>query len=394
MSYAVQPPLAAAPPPVAAPRRPASVALASVLLIMMALAGLAYAVATLATAPGTVDRFRTAAGAGDDVDGYVTVVWMGAAVAAVLAVLLFALYVVLALGLRRGSNGFRVATLVVCALGLLAGCASATTVGVQRSGDSAPGSLGAALTDAYPGSWIPLNLSLAIAQIAGYVLVGALLLAAPREFFGRPSKPAPPDPFAVNSQLPPAGYAQPGYYGPPQPVYGAPYPSAPPSAPMAPAPAYPAPASAHPDEPSPWAPPRPVAPTAPSPSTPSPAAPSSASAPTVGQNMPIVGQDTEPAPTPPPAAVEPAPIPPTAVEPAPTPPAAVEPAPTPPAALEPAPAPEAGPPAVTHGGAVSASLADQAGPAGSDTDRTPADRHPEGSAAGDTEEGSSARPSS
>ncbi|UQU64854.1 hypothetical protein COUCH_00335 [Couchioplanes caeruleus] len=360
MSYAVQPPLAAAPPPAAAPRRPTSVALASVLLIVMAVAGLAYAVATLATAPGTVDRFRSAAGAGDDVDGYVTVVWMGAALAAVLAVLLFALYVVLALGLRRGSNGFRIATLVVCALGLLAGCASATTVGIQRSGDSVPGSLGAALTDAYPASWIPLNIGLAIAQIAGYVLVGALLLAAPREFFGRPSKPAPPDPFAVNSQLPPAGYAQPGYYGPPQPVYGAPYPSAP----MAPSPAYPAPAPAHPEEPSPWAPPRPVAPAAPS-----PAAPSPASAPTVGQNMPAVGQSPESAPP-------------------------VQEAMQPPAAWKPVPAQEAEPQAVTEDGVVSASLVDQPGPAEPGAHRTSAGRHPDGSPERDTDEGFSARPSS
>ena len=129
-----------------------SVGIASVLLIVMAVVGLAYAVATLAIAPGTVDRFRAAAGDSPDVDGSVTVLWIGAALGAVLAVILFALYVVLALGLRRGSNGIRIATLVVCVLGLLAGCASTLTMAVQRGGESAPGSVGAALANAYPAS--------------------------------------------------------------------------------------------------------------------------------------------------------------------------------------------------------------------------------------------------
>jgi hypothetical protein len=228
MSYAMQPP-AAAPAPTTAPRRPASVASASVLLIVMAVAGLAYAIATLAVAPGTVDRFRAAAGGANsvDVDGFVTVVWIGAALSAVLAVILFALYVVLALGLRRGSNAARIATWVVAGLGLLAGCASTATVAVERAGDPVQGSLSAALSDAYPGSWIPLNVSLAIAQMLGYVLVGVLLLASPGTFFGRAPKPLPPDPFAAPQPGPPT-YGAPNHgvpgYGPPgsAPAYGPP----------------------------------------------------------------------------------------------------------------------------------------------------------------------------
>ncbi|MGW4941153.1 hypothetical protein ACWEOZ_06130 [Actinoplanes sp. NPDC004185] len=269
MSYAMQPP-AAAPAPTTAPRRPASVASASVLLIVMAVAGLAYAIATLAVAPGTVDRFRAAAGGANsvDVDGFVTVVWIGAALSAVLAVILFALYVVLALGLRRGSNAARIATWVVAGLGLLAGCASTATVAVERAGDPVQGSLSAALSDAYPGSWIPLNVSLAIAQMLGYIIVGVLLLASPGTFFGRAPKPLPPDPFAAPQPgapnygapnhgvpgygppgsapaygppggypPPPAGYGPPptgGYSAPPTGGYGSPHPAAGPAGPSAP----------------------------------------------------------------------------------------------------------------------------------------------------------------
>ena len=254
MSYAIQPPVTAAPPPVPAPgpRRPAPVTLAAAVLTLMALVGFAYAIATISTAPGTVSRFRAAAvgAASTDIDGYVSVIWIGAAIGTVLAVILFALYIVLALGLRRGSNASRIATWVVCGLGLLAGCGSMTTVLLERSGDGDPQSLGAALSDAYPSSWIGLNLSLAIAQMVGYVIVALLLLAARGAWFGR--GPAAP------SGLQQPGYAAPGYitpgyaapgYGPPGPgappgygapgsgySYGAPYG---PGYPPAPAPGYP-----------------------------------------------------------------------------------------------------------------------------------------------------------
>lgn len=236
MSYAMQPPVVA-PAPTSAPRRPVPVALASLLLIFMAVVGLGYAVATLVVAVGTVDRFRASAGdpGNADVDGFVTVVWIGAALGAVLAVLLFALYVVLALGLRRGSNAARIATWVVAGLGLLGGCGTTLTVALERAGDPVQGSLSAALSDAYPGPWIPLNLALAVAQMLGYVLVAVLLMASPGTFFGRAPKPLPPDPFAAGGPgafggypPAPAGYGPPptgGYAVPPTGGYGSPYPA-------------------------------------------------------------------------------------------------------------------------------------------------------------------------
>lgn len=251
MSYAVPQPVGAPAPAPAAPRRPAPVAFASVLLIVMAVAGLAYAIATLAVAPGTVDRFRLAAGTSSstDVDGFVTVVWISAALGAVLAVILFALYTVLALGLRRGSNAARIATWVVAGLGLVAGCGSTVAVAVQRGGDETAGTLGAALADAYPGSWIAMNITISVAQMLGYVLVAVLLLVSPGTFFGRAAKPLPPDPFAAPTPSyggypPPAGYGPPptgGYSPPPAGGYGAPYPGVSPPATPAPGPPQPGP---------------------------------------------------------------------------------------------------------------------------------------------------------
>ena len=120
-----------------------------------------------------VDRFRAAAGAADsgDVDAYVTGVWMVAALGAVLAVILFALYVVLALGLRRGSQAARIATWVVCGLGLLFGCGTTITVAVQRSGTGDPAALARRCRTRTRG-WIALNVSLAVAQMLGYARGG------------------------------------------------------------------------------------------------------------------------------------------------------------------------------------------------------------------------------
>lgn len=212
MSYAVQPPVTAPPPPAVAPRpqRPLPASLAALVLQVMAVAGLIYAVVTIVTAPGSVSRFRDAAAgaSSEDVDGYVSVVWIGAAIGLILALILVALYIVLALGLRRGSNAARIATWVVCGLGLLAGLGSTITVLVQRSGDSNPQSLAAALSGSYPSYWVHLNLTMAIAQMAGYAVVGLLVFLTGGAWFGR-GPAAPQAPTYGQSNY--GGYAPPGY---------------------------------------------------------------------------------------------------------------------------------------------------------------------------------------
>src|SRR5690242_20459136 len=162
MSYPVQPPPITTAPPVSPAGRPPAVTFAAALLWLMAGVGLIYAIATVAIVPGTISRFRdvTAAPASrsftgeNDPEYYVAVVWLGAAIALAVAVIAFALFVVVGLSLRRGSNAARIATLVVSVLGILAGTAAVLILAAERSGDSAPWSLGAQLSDAYPDGWI------------------------------------------------------------------------------------------------------------------------------------------------------------------------------------------------------------------------------------------------
>ncbi len=233
MSYAVE-----TPSPAAAPSRPLTVRLAATLLTLMGVAGLGYAVATLIVVAGAVDRFRAAVPGNDsaDVDGYVTVVWVGAALGAVLAVILFALFIVLALGLRRGSQATRVGTWVVCGLGVLFGCASTVTVAVQRSGEGVPGTLGVALSEAYPDSWIGLNVAMAIAQMIGYLVVAVLLAVAPGGFFRRAAPSAQPGTGGAYVTLPTYGSANTYPPGMPQPPVPPGYAPQPPPAPPVPGP--------------------------------------------------------------------------------------------------------------------------------------------------------------
>jgi hypothetical protein len=229
MSYPFQPPTGVMAPQPTPAGRPPGVTAASVALWVMAAAGLIYAITTLVIIPGVVNRFQDASGGsfsqvqGSDttVDYYIAVLWLGAAIALVLGIILLALYVVLGLALRRGSNAARIATLVVCGVGVLAGAGTLVTVAVQRSGNPARGTLGDQLTNAYPGGWIGSNVALAVAQVIGYVLVGLLILTAPAAFFRRPGGPADTrvptygGPYPVTQGYAPQGY--PGAAGyPPQ----------------------------------------------------------------------------------------------------------------------------------------------------------------------------------
>ncbi|MEV6342165.1 hypothetical protein [Actinoplanes sp. NPDC051851] len=211
MSYAVAQPS----PPVAT--RPPAVSATSGLLWGMGAAGLCYAIAAVAVAPGTVSRFRAAA-IGDTAENFVSVVWLDAALAAVVAILAFALLVVLGVGVRRGSGVARIATLVVCAFGTFAGLGSLGVIALQRSGDPSPGSVGEVLGASYPEGWIGVTVIASVAQVAGYLLAGALLLAAPRVFFGIspavPGAPYHPSGSSLGVSLPfSAGYAPPAQPG-------------------------------------------------------------------------------------------------------------------------------------------------------------------------------------
>jgi hypothetical protein len=181
MSYAIQPPPVAAPP---AARRPVAVSLAVTLLWVMAATGLAYAIGMVAVTPGVVGRFRDSAPGSAAVDNFVTVIWLVAALSLVLGLLMVALFVVLGLALRRGSQLARGITLGVCGLGLLTGFGTLVVLAVQRAGEATPGTLSEALNAAYPNGWIVLNVAVAAAQVIAYLVVAVLVLAAPSAFFG------------------------------------------------------------------------------------------------------------------------------------------------------------------------------------------------------------------
>ncbi|MEH0842553.1 hypothetical protein V6U81_09210 [Micromonospora sp. CPCC 205711] len=221
-------------------RRPAAVTLAAAVLALMALAAAVYAVVSLLALGGTVDRFRAAAAgttaSADDVDGVVLLLRVLTIVSAVLTILVGLLLVGLAAGLLARRAGARVATWVVCGLGLLLGCCGVAVLVAQRTNPvrgqtSASGELVGLLADAYPSWWIPVNGGLSVAQALGYLVVALLLALPAANAWFRRRGPAPAGPRPV----PPYGPApQPSPFGsvPPGPPPHQPYP--PPQSPLPP----------------------------------------------------------------------------------------------------------------------------------------------------------------
>ncbi|WBB65632.1 hypothetical protein [Micromonospora sp. WMMD812] len=205
-------------------RRPTAVALATAVLLLMAVGAFAYAVTGLVVLAGTVDRFRadatgTSAGAGE-IDAMVALVRASGVVSAVLSVLAGVLLAGLAVGLGSGRSGARVATWVVCGLGLLCGCCGLAVLVGQRA---APLRLGAderataellgLLGGAYPSWWIPLNAGLSVGQALGYLVVAVLLAlpAANAWFRRRPSAPVAPTGYPPAPHQPPPAPTTPAY---------------------------------------------------------------------------------------------------------------------------------------------------------------------------------------
>ncbi|MFF3865775.1 hypothetical protein [Micromonospora sp. NPDC001898] len=195
-------------PDQAPPRRPAAVGLAAAVLVLMAVGAFAYAVAGLVALGGTVDRFRAAAAGTTAVPGetggLVTLLRLTVGVSATLTVLVGVVLVGLAFGLLSGRSGARMATWVLCGLGLAFGCCGLAVLIGQRAvplrlsgrDQATTTELLGLLGDAYPSWWIPVNAALSAGQILGYLVVTALLaLPAVNAWFrrGRPV-PAPAGP--------------------------------------------------------------------------------------------------------------------------------------------------------------------------------------------------------
>ncbi|MEU1647369.1 hypothetical protein ABZ422_05330 [Micromonospora zamorensis] len=206
-------------------RRPAVVLMAAGVLLVMAVAALAYAVVDLVVLGGTVDAFRTAArdtsASPEQIDDVVTLLRASAVLSAVVAALSAPVLAGLALGLLAGRNGVRVATWVVSGLGLLAGCCSVAVLIGERaaplqlgSGEQAVAELLGLIGDAYPSWWIPLNAGLSVAQGLGYLVVATLLaLPAANAWFGRHRSTAPTVPSA------PPAFPHAPHQPPPAPPY-------------------------------------------------------------------------------------------------------------------------------------------------------------------------------
>ncbi|GIJ22255.1 hypothetical protein [Micromonospora lutea] len=210
-------------------RRPAAVMLAVATLAVMALGALVFAMIGLASIDGTVDRFRSTAGAEADpgqVDAVVGLLRASVVVSAVLSIFAGLLLVVLTLGLAARLPAARVATWVVAGLGVFCGCGGLVTLIVQRAvplefrDNLGTAELLALVSDAHPAWWIPLTAALSIAQVLGYLVVAVLLaLPAANAWFRRrpaPQRPASPHqpstpPFGHPSAAPP--------YQPPTPPY-------------------------------------------------------------------------------------------------------------------------------------------------------------------------------
>ncbi|SCL23436.1 hypothetical protein GA0070616_2725 [Micromonospora nigra] len=185
-------------------RRPAVVTAATVVLVLMAVGALAYAVTGLLIVGGTVREFRAAAASTSagpaEIDAVVLLLWLVAALSAGLSVAVAPLLGGLALGLRRGRPGARVATWVVCGVGLLCGCCGVGALTAERAVPLRLGAdarttaeLYALIPDAHPGWWLPLNAGVSVAQLLGYLVVAVLLaLPAAGAWFRRPVAVTPP----------------------------------------------------------------------------------------------------------------------------------------------------------------------------------------------------------
>ncbi|GAB7049435.1 hypothetical protein JCM9534A_45610 [Catenuloplanes indicus JCM 9534] len=183
--------------PAPATRPPGTVSLAAALLIVMGVAGiLAAALHLLLTINGLGDfasdarRFGGDPTLADRVEGGIR----GAAIAGVvLSGVVGVLLVSLAVGLRGGLTAARVATWVVCALGLCGGAASLAAGLLQRdlgSDDPRVAGVFAASADVYPGWWVAAGIGLAVAQVVGYFLV-AVFLAVGQRAKTAPHAPVP-----------------------------------------------------------------------------------------------------------------------------------------------------------------------------------------------------------
>jgi hypothetical protein len=196
--------------PAPATRPPGTAVAAATLMIVMGVGGiLAAALHLLLTVEGLGDFALEARRFGGD-PALTERVEAGIRTAAIAGVVLSAvagvLLVSLAVGVRSGLRGARVATWVFCALGLCGGVGSTAAGVLQRDLDSAdPGVAGvlAASANVYPGWWAASGIGLAVVQVIGYFLVAVLLTVRGRDVPVPAGQPVAPFPYPSVPTVPP-----------------------------------------------------------------------------------------------------------------------------------------------------------------------------------------------
>ncbi|SNT65013.1 hypothetical protein SAMN05421812_11988 [Asanoa hainanensis] len=188
-------------------RPPGTVRAAAGVLVVMAVGGVFYGGIGLVLMPGIVERFQDLAPAAgvsaEDINGGTTLlrgVPIAAAFVGVVSALLLAGLVV---GLLRGVRAVRVATFVVCGLGLLGGILATVFGFVQRLNSFGDDTLLGALNEAHPGWWPWTSAVLSLLQVVGYFVVTLLLISPPANEYFRPAPSLPPGPTGAPPIPPP-----------------------------------------------------------------------------------------------------------------------------------------------------------------------------------------------
>jgi amino acid transporter len=194
----------APPPPTPEPgRRPATVTVAGLLMLVVALCSVIYLVASLAVIGAFTDLFAEAF-AGTDAEGSEGVLATVSVVLPSVAYLLIAVtLLILTVFNNRGRNGSRIATWIVggvaaCCCGINMLSTAFTDLGAAGTGSPDfpdAGEIERLYSEHVPGWYDPTTITVIVVSLLALV-VALILLALPasNEFFRRRPEPEPPTP--------------------------------------------------------------------------------------------------------------------------------------------------------------------------------------------------------
>lgn len=178
--------------------RPAVVTAAAAILGLLALLNVVNAILHLAAINTVLNHFRVRAVLAGvdpaDLGPIETSLKTGLVISALAAVLVAIVLAILAWGVWQGSQVARIATWVVCGLGIMFACCGLSGAGflgtgnvtVRGGGDPSVTRGAQALVDSFPGWWAGLTGLSSAGQVLGYIATAVLLaLPAANLFFSR-----------------------------------------------------------------------------------------------------------------------------------------------------------------------------------------------------------------